>query len=179
MATVAHNPIINGLSGMLGKTIVFKNFGNKTIVASYTKPKKQSARQKENRSKFRDASCWAKFILEDPERKAYYQKKARKLHLPNAYTAAIADYMRKPTVEKLNGRQGTTTFRVYKKDFSIAKTEVNLVSANGETQQRTFVSNALGECIVSLSEADLANRIRWRVTDGTGQTKEFLIHGLT
>jgi hypothetical protein len=157
---------------MLGKTIIFKNFGTKTIVSAYTKPKKQSERQKENRSKFKDASRWAQFTLKDPERKAYYQKKAKKLHLPNAYTAAIADYMRKPMVEKLNEHQGITTFRVYKKDFNIVKTEVNLVLLNGETQQRTVISNTQGECIISLGEADLFKSIRWLVIDGTGKTNK-------
>ncbi|MFM7859777.1 MAG: hypothetical protein ACKO96_49555 [Flammeovirgaceae bacterium] len=94
MATVKHNPLINGLSGKLGKTIVFKILRNKTIVATYSKPNRQSERQKQNRGKFKEATRWAKVVLIDPQYKAYYQLLANKQGLPNAYTAAITDYMR-------------------------------------------------------------------------------------
>ncbi len=123
MATVATNPIVNGLSGMLGKTVVFKKWRNKTIVANYSPPaKQQSEAQRANRSKFREVANWAHTILNDPERKAYYQKKARKLGLPNAYTAAITDYMRKPQINQARKREGATSYCIYKKDFAIKST---------------------------------------------------------
>jgi len=173
MATVAYNPIINGLSGMLGKSIVFKKWRGKTIVSTYSKPtKKQSEQQKENRGKFRDASFWAKITLKDPERKAYYQSKAKKLGLPNAYTAAITDYMRKPRIEKPRQRNGTTTFYVSKKDFAIVKTEITLTAGDGNNQLRTILANELGECMVALSASDLLQNIRWRVSDATGRELE-------
>jgi hypothetical protein len=119
MAFVNTNPLVNGLSGMLGNTLVFKNYYGKTIVASRPRsPKKQSESQKANRSKFRDATLWARAELRDPARKTYYQKKARQLKLPNAYTAAITDYMRKPTVTKATSAN-KTTYTVQKKDFAL------------------------------------------------------------
>jgi hypothetical protein len=173
MATVATNPIINGLSGMLGKTIVFKRWGDKTIVASYAKPKKkQSEQQKQNRSKFRDASYWAKIILKDPARKAYYQKKAKKLGLPNAYTAAITDYMRKPNVEPRSQRDGTTTYYIYKKDFAVKRAEARTISSGEVVQTQTFEANALGECIASLPDPAPGQQIKWLVVDDTGRSVE-------
>ncbi len=177
MATVATNPIINGLSGMLGKTIVFKTFRNKTIVASYSKPKKkQSERQKENRGKFRNASHWAKIRLKDPAQKAYYQKKAKKLGLPNAYTAAITDYMRNPQVEKIS-ENGKAAFNVKKKDFALVKTEVSFTTPGGGSEVRTFNANELGECMASINETDLLQVTRWRVTDATGKAIEIPMEG--
>jgi hypothetical protein len=97
MAIVRSNDLIEGFSGMFGDTMVFRNLRGKTVVSQRPKlPKKESEQQKENRSKFRKATAWAQFVLENPERKEYYRKKAKKLNLPNAYTAAITDYMRKP-----------------------------------------------------------------------------------
>ncbi len=173
MATVATNPIINGLSGMLGKTLVFKRWGDKTIVASYAKPKKkQSEQQKQNRSKFREAAHWAKIILKDPARKAYYQKKAKKLGLPNAYTAAITDYMRKPKVETLSQRNGTTTYQVYKKDFAVKRSEVQIISSGEIVQAQTFEANVLGECVVALPDLATGEQLKWTVVDDTGRRVE-------
>jgi hypothetical protein len=81
MATVRTNPLIEGLSGMLGQSIVFKNLRGKTIITNRpSSPKKQSESQKANRSKFRQATYYAKAAMLDAERKAYYQKKAKKLN---------------------------------------------------------------------------------------------------
>jgi hypothetical protein len=105
MAIVTTNPIVNGLSGMLGQTLVFKILRGKTIVASRPRPAKtQSEQQRQNRSKFRQAATWAKTMLHDPQQKTYYQQQAKKLKLPNAYTAAITDYMRKPQLKEISRR---------------------------------------------------------------------------
>ncbi len=175
MATLANNLLTKGISGTFGKTIVFKQWRNKTIIANYSVPtKKQSETQKANRTKFRDAAKWAKATLKDPERKAYYQKKAQKLGLPNAYTAAITDYMRKPLVEKSSPRNGTTTFFVKKKGFTIAKTQVTLTSANGSRETRTVLANSMGECMIVLNDSDLHKNIRWLVTDAKNSSMEIV-----
>ncbi len=68
----------------------------KLLVSSYSKHvrSKPSDRQRLNQSKFKDAAVWAKRVLEDPLQKEHYQQQAAKSGLPNAYTAAIAEYMR-------------------------------------------------------------------------------------
>jgi hypothetical protein len=123
MAIVSSNPIINGLSGMLGRTVVFKTLRGKTIMANRPcSPKTQSAEQKANRSKFKDASAYAKAAMLDPAKKEYYWKKAKKMKLPNAYTAAITDYMRKPTVTVIHkNKNGGVTAVIDKKDFQLKK----------------------------------------------------------
>lgn len=111
MATVATNLLVNGLSGKFGNTLMFKTLRGKTIVSAMArKPdkKKESNAQRNTRSTFREATQWAQHILYDPEKKAYYQQRARALKLPNAYTAAITDYMRKVKVKKLVEGKGIT-----------------------------------------------------------------------
>ncbi|MFM9836692.1 MAG: hypothetical protein ACKVOQ_00430, partial [Cyclobacteriaceae bacterium] len=88
--------------GMLGQTLVFKNLCGRTIVASRPRPPKtQSEKQRQSRTKFRQASSWAKNVLLDQQKKTYYLQKAKKLKLPNAYTAAIADYMCRPSLKEI------------------------------------------------------------------------------
>ena len=126
MAIIACNPLINGLSGMLGKTVVFKNLRGKTIMANRpARPQKQSEQQRTNRSRFKAATAFAKAAMLDPDKKAYYWKKAKKLKLPNAYTAAITDYMRKPVMTVLSkSPNGDVHAVVSKKDFPLKKVEV-------------------------------------------------------
>ncbi|HOX81763.1 MAG TPA: hypothetical protein PLJ60_08290 [Chryseolinea sp.] len=78
---------------MRGKTVVSKRAA---------KPRMQSAQQRENRNRFKLASEWAKSILLELDKKVYYQKRTRKLKLPNAYTAVIPDYMRSVKVLQVN-----------------------------------------------------------------------------
>jgi hypothetical protein len=159
MAIVTNNPLVNGLSGMLGQTLVFKNLRGQTVVASRPRPAKtQSEQQRQNRSKFRQAATWAKTVLLDPQKKAYYQQKARKLQLPNAYTAAITDYMRKPQLKAIGRRAQTITYVVRKKDFALQSGVLQL-SSSDEAQ---LTPNKLGELSFSLNEQVLPGG--WQVT---------------
>lgn len=135
MATVRDNILMEGLSGMFGGRIVFKNLRGKTIVtARPAPPARQSEQQRTNRSKFKDASTWAKEILKDATKKEYYQKKAKKLNLPNAYTAAITDYMRTPKVIRSFQEKEGTNYNVTKKGFDLKKVEVIFKETKHETR---------------------------------------------
>jgi hypothetical protein len=95
MAIIQTNPLVSGLRGMVGGTIVFKTLRGKTIMANRPrKPSRESKAQRTNRNKFKDATYFAKSMMKNPEKKAYYWRQAKKLGLPNAYTAAIRAYMR-------------------------------------------------------------------------------------
>jgi hypothetical protein len=139
MASSKHNILTKGLSGMVGKQIVFRTWNGKTFISiAPKKPKKQSPIQKENRSKFKRATIYAKSMMKDPLRKAEYKDIAKKLQLPNAYTAAITDYMRNPQIEALDlasysGKADEEIkVTVSKKGFEIQEVEVVVVDQNGE-----------------------------------------------
>jgi hypothetical protein len=136
MAVIHANPFTKGFSGSLGH-IVFKQLRGKTIVASKPRQaKKQSEQQRENRSRFKNATFWAKGMMLDPEKKAYYWRKAKKLKLPNAYTAAVCDYMRKGEISEIDTRQykgkagDVIRIKVNKKDFNVNKVEVAMFDTN-------------------------------------------------
>jgi hypothetical protein len=170
MAIVRSNDLIEGFSGMFGDTMVFRNLRGKTVVSQRPKPpKKQSEQQKSNRSKFRQATMWAQSVLEDPERKEYYRRKAKKLNLPNAYTAAITDYMRSPMVAQ-DKRNGVTTVCVKKKDFSLKKVEITLSHATDGVKPLKIVSrNGSEDWVVDLKQEQYKDDVIVSVWDDTGR----------
>jgi hypothetical protein len=139
MARSKNNLLTKGLSGMVGKQIVFRTWNGKTFISvAPKKPTKQSSVQKENRSKFKRATIYAKNMMKDPAKKAEYKEIAKKLQLPNAYTAAITDYMRNPLIEELDlssysGKAGEEiSVTVSKKGFEVQDVELIVVDQNGE-----------------------------------------------
>jgi hypothetical protein len=152
MATVSSNLLTKGFSGSLGP-VVFRQLRGKTIIAG--KPdkilKKQSAHQRQNRDRFKAASIWAKQQMLDEERKKYYWHKAKKLKVPNAYTAAVCDYMRKGEVKEVDTRQykgnagDVIKVMATKKDFAVNKVQVTLYNAEGvEIESGMAVKKAHG-----------------------------------
>lgn len=138
MATLQLNSIIKGMRGSLGNAVL-RQVGNRTILSCKPRvPKKQSEQQRINREKFKVASAFAKNILKDPQKKAYYLQKAKKLKLPNAYTAAVTDYMRKAEIkavhtEKVKGRVGDAVhIKVFKKGFSVNEVKVEVRHSTGK-----------------------------------------------
>jgi hypothetical protein len=95
MAVVKLNQFAEALSGAIGG-LVFKQLNGKTILCGKSMPnkKKETEKQRETRSKFKRASAHAKGAMLNPKIKDYYTGKAKELNLPNAYTAAIKDFMR-------------------------------------------------------------------------------------
>jgi hypothetical protein len=135
MAIIKDNKIMRGVSGKFGDVVVYRQLRGKTIMANKpSKPTTQSELQRENRRRFAKASAFAKHVLQDPQKKEYYLQKARKLKLPNAYTAAITDYMRKPMVMsvKCRGNAGENVMIIAaKKGFSLSSVTVSLVNRDG------------------------------------------------
>lgn len=98
MAIVFNNDLTLGLRGRVGKTFVFRVVGGRTIVSHAPRkpdPGKQSPAQRQTRANFKEAAAWAVRTLMNPKTKLYYQERAKALGLPNAYIAAVSDYMKK------------------------------------------------------------------------------------
>ena len=172
MAIIKTNDLIEGISGKYGNH-VFKVVRGKTIVCPLPpKPRSESQQQKENRNRFKQASAWAKSILLDADQKAYYQKKARKLNLPNAYTAAIADYMRKANVMLINQYGDRTTFSIQKKDFAVAQVDLVVHTTSGEKETRTLPK---GESFFWLRTTELNAGVVVMITDAAGILRQHLL----
>ena len=103
MATNTNNVITRGFRGKIGN-LIFRMWGKKTVVSSAPSYKtlKWSKAQKENRRRFHDAMTWARQAMEDPEKRLYYQKKAKKMQTP--WNVAVADFMKKPEIREIEVR---------------------------------------------------------------------------
>ena len=91
MARLKSN-LFQGISGAVGKQLVFKKYGSKTVVTNYPDMSKvkPSELQVENRNGFRDAVAYAKGISNNPVKKAEYLKKVKAGE--TVYRFAIKEY---------------------------------------------------------------------------------------
>jgi hypothetical protein len=133
MALVRNNIVTEGISGMLAGKLVFRSYQNKTVVSARPrKPTKESKQQRENRNKFKEAATWAKEQMKFLEVKSAYQIKAKELGLPNAYTAAVTEYMRKPVIEDVKVEEDMLTVKAFKEGFEIREVEVVVLDEDGK-----------------------------------------------
>jgi nitrate reductase alpha subunit len=80
MARTDTNVLLHGLGGQLGRQIVVKTYGTKTVVTKYPDMSqvKPSKLQKKQRSRFADAVAYARAINNNPAKRATYQKKVKR-----------------------------------------------------------------------------------------------------
>jgi hypothetical protein len=94
--------------------------------------------------RFKCATAWAKAQMLDENKKTYYWRMARKLKLPNAYTAAVSDYMRKGNIREIDTRQykgkagDVIRMKISKRDFCVKKVNVVLRDASGNLIENGF-----------------------------------------
>lgn len=93
MAISKNNIITETLSGKLGN-IIFKNYGDKTIISKYPDMSKvvKTEKQKENQLQFKAAQAYAKSIISDAEKKSAFIKTMAKDK--TVYHAAISKYLK-------------------------------------------------------------------------------------
>jgi hypothetical protein len=83
--------------------------------------------------------------MRDPSKKQYYQAQARKLALPNAYTAALTDFMRKPSVDVVTRKGQRVVVRAGKKGFALASVKIIATDSNSVTLA-TYKTSLSNEC---------------------------------
>lgn len=128
MAEVKDNIITQGMSGNVGKQIVFKRYGNRTIVSKMPDMSnvKKSKKQKDQNLKFREAAGYARSQMANPVSKAEYQAKVKGMQ--RAYNLAIADFYNAPEIRQVETRKffsDKVISLVVLDDFKVTK--VNLI----------------------------------------------------
>ena len=94
MAQSNDSVLLRHVRGQIGKQIVVKRYGTKTVITAYpdmsnVKPTKL---QKKKRKIFAEAVAYAQAINNDPVRKAQYKKKLKKGQ--TVYHYAIKEYLK-------------------------------------------------------------------------------------
>jgi len=95
MAESVNSVLLHHLRGQIGRQIVVKQYGKKTVVTKYPDMSnvKPSKLQKAKRKGFAEAVAYAQDILHDPEKKKTYGRKLKKGE--SVYHAAIKEFLRK------------------------------------------------------------------------------------
>lgn len=181
MAHVKNNNLTKGLSGKFGD-IMFRQIGMKTYAfPTPQRPKKESEKQRSNRNKFKEATQFAHAAMENEEKKAHYKKLAKKLKLPNAYTAAITDYMRKPEIDSVDGAKydgmpgGKISIIAGKKQIPLESVNVIVSSPDNDViecgaARRISLDEWVYKCKLTTQSTYTSYRIMVTVTDATGQS---------
>ena len=148
MAKSNDNVITHGLSGLIGKLLVFRQKAGKTVVAN--RPRKTTHQPNATslaiREKFKVASRYAKNAISDLAVKAAYQAKA--ILGQSAFNVAFSDYMKGPefgavpVYDHYTGEAGTPitievidNFKVASVDFSIVDATDNELEAGSALAQ--------------------------------------------
>jgi hypothetical protein len=95
MAYSERSLLFRHVRGQIGKQIVIKQYGKKTVISAYPNMSgiKPSKLQKQKRSKFSDAVAYAQSIIHNPALKDAYAKKLKKGQ--RIYNAAIREFLRR------------------------------------------------------------------------------------
>src|SRR4030095_2881998 len=95
MAQSTTSVILHRMRGKIGKQIVVKQYGNKTVITAYPDMSnvKPSKLQKQKRKEFAAAIEYARSIIRDPVKKAAYAKKLKRG--ARVYNAAIKEFLSK------------------------------------------------------------------------------------
>lgn len=146
MARSTNNVVMKGVSGTIGKMLVFRtNAADKTIVARRPKPstKPLTVDQIAVRERFAEAAFYAKTAIQDPITKGEYQAKAKVGQ--SAYNVAFADYLKAPELRKIfvdnyNGQIGDSIVVRVIDNFKLQSVTVRILdSANSAIEQGVAV----------------------------------------
>lgn len=153
MGKNTNNPLLKGITGRIGDW-QFKQVRGKTVIAKrprkVSKRKAASPQQQETRDRFREATAYAHAALADDTKRTYYQQQAKKLNLPNAYTAAITDFMRKTRVINIDTQRytgkagGEISVHAVKRAFGIKEVKVTLSSKGGDVIEQGLATHQRG-----------------------------------
>ncbi|UOQ71422.1 hypothetical protein [Hymenobacter cellulosilyticus] len=153
MARVNNNIITQGLSGTLGGTLVFRQVGGKTIVATAPREseKAPSVKQLAQQERFQMAALYAKTQLQNPSSKAEYEAGRPADSTASAYAIAVADFMQAPDIRQIDlsnytGKKGDTIQVRVTDDFLVSSVRVRIENGDGslvEEGPATITANGL------------------------------------
>ncbi|MCZ4695748.1 hypothetical protein DWB61_13555 [Ancylomarina euxinus] len=146
MAFVKKNIVTDGLSGKLGKNLVFRQSNGKTVVSSSPTPTGiSSEKQVDQRKLFTKAAHYAQTQMADPVFGEKYRMaaKAKGIRTPN--NLAVQDYLRPPVIETLNanayhGEIGDEIIIEAYDDLEVEKVSVEIYHTDGSLVEKGMAS---------------------------------------
>jgi hypothetical protein len=158
---IATSTLHRGFRGATGD-FLFRTYNGKTVVSLrpvYRNETNTEARRIA-RDRFREATFFASEVTQRTKEKAYYTQKARQLKLPNAYTAAITDYLRKAKARAVTrssfvGRKGEVLYIVMMKyPFAVNRVTARLCDGQGKILAEQSLSRIMDRNVFRLTLMD-------------------------
>lgn len=171
-----------GFSGAIGD-LIFRNYNGKTVVSLrpvYKNETNTEARRKA-RGKFRDATNFASNAMDDKKLKAYYMQKAKQLKLPNAYTAAITDFLRKAKVRAFTRstfaakKNDSIIIKVNKGVFAVSSLKVSLCGSEGKSLAEQTLRK-LSKSFTFMFTGDFPDFSQLKITTGEPDENLYIIN---
>ena len=142
MAKSTNNVVMKGVSGTIGKMLVFRTTaGDKTVVARRPKRSKKplTQAQQEVMERFTEAAYYAKTAILDPILKDEYLAKAKPGQ--SAYNIAFADYLKAPELRKIfvdnyNGQIGDSIVLRVVDNFKLQTVNVRILDAGNSVLEQ-------------------------------------------
>jgi hypothetical protein len=138
MARVKRNLLTKGLSGMIGGTLVFRNFGEETIVSAspVRGGDEPTLKQAAQRERFSQAASYATSQMGIPDAKVQYEQMAKRKGIASAYAVAVADFFHAPSIKNIDlsaykGAVGDAIHVAVIDDFDVKDVSVDIVNADG------------------------------------------------
>jgi SAM-dependent methyltransferase len=123
MAVIRNNVLMEGVSGMIGKALVFRKFADKTVVqAAPVRKAPYTTKQQLQQNRFREAMAYARRVLADAAVKERYTQLARQHSNMTAFNLVIREF--------LNRKSPICTGKVNKPAVSRPDSSYLAVSAN-------------------------------------------------
>ncbi len=177
MARGDKGSILDGFHGRLNEHIVIKQRNGKPVLCFYPQGKKVkwTENQKIHRQRFKDATAYAKQVMKNPDRLAFYRTYEQ--DGINAANLAIRDYMHEPEINSIDIRKSRKTdqylIRVHATDnFIITKVDIALRDLSGKfilaTDANQFRHTTLWLLKIDIEQLCQVHTIRVRAHDYTG-----------
>ncbi|MEO8403451.1 MAG: hypothetical protein ABI480_02610 [Chitinophagaceae bacterium] len=178
MARSEQNDMTLGLRGRLGKMISFRKMDGQT--EAFRRPGKRltagTIPQQDHRSKFLDATYYAKGVIANPVKNAVYKEKAKGRR--SCYVLAVSDFIKAPEIKAVTtdtyaGHIGDTIGVRAIDDFKVTAVKVIIRDSNGAVLEQGLAVVQPGEvdwlytCTVANPQVTGSN-IRVTATDLPG-----------
>ena len=150
--------IVQAINGALGQKLIIRNCKGDFIIAkspTFTANMTGTNAQKETRTRFSEAICYARQALANPSLEKLYKKKATQKR--SAFNLACRDFMKPPEVQRIDldnfsSKVGTTITVKAKDDFEINGVEIRIFDVEGQLLDQGF------------AKKDAIYHIRWVYT---------------
>jgi len=146
MSKVKDNIVTRGLSGKLGKQVVFRQWSGATFLAKAPVMSSSMINNEvllKHQLRFKDATVYAKKVMNDAELKQAYKNKSKARQ--TAYARAVQDFFSAPVIQEIDLSNYTGEANSFVRVFATDDFRVKQVLVRVEDEQSQTVETGFAE----------------------------------